>query len=80
MKRTRMSELRPWAIQWQFTTRVFAALVLLCWPLIILWCVLHGCLKAVGRELKNAWDDRREVAEIRRYLTATAFKKWENDL
>lgn len=80
MRRTRLSELRPWAIQWQLTTRVFAALVLLVWPLIILWCLVEGCLKAVWRELKEAWADRHDIAEMRRSLVATAFLKWENDL
>ena len=65
MRRTRLSELRPWAIQWQ---------------LIILWCLVEGCLKAVWRELKEAWADRHDIAELRRSLVATAFLKWENDL
>lgn len=79
MRRTRMSELRPWAIQWQLTTRVFAALVL-GFPLLVIGLLVLGCLQAVGRELKTAWADRHDIAELDKELFACAFMPWENDL
>lgn len=80
MRRTRLSELRPWAVKLPLLARAFAALMVLGFPLLVIGLLVIGCLQAVGRELKTAWADRHDIAELDKELFACAFMPWENDL